>query len=163
MQKAKGFTLIELLVVIAIIGLLASIVLVSLNGARSKARDTNRRASLRQIATALEMYYNDNNTYPSTGSTWWGECDTFGSHPLSGATGYIPGLAPTYMSQLPIDPYGHNAYGVTNKCYVYRSNGTDYKFIVTPEATVPSSDPCYDSLRPGYACAIQTPGLAQTW
>jgi prepilin-type N-terminal cleavage/methylation domain-containing protein len=57
MKKSKGFTLIELLVVIAIIGILASIVLVSLNSARSKARDTRRVSDLRQVALALEMYY----------------------------------------------------------------------------------------------------------
>jgi prepilin-type N-terminal cleavage/methylation domain-containing protein len=62
----QGFTLIELLVVISIIGLLASVVLVSLNSARSKARDTKRKADLAQIAKALEFYYDQNNTYQVT-------------------------------------------------------------------------------------------------
>lgn len=67
-KNRKGFTLIELLVVIAIIGILASIVLVSLNSARAKARDAKRQADLKQVAVALELYYNSNNAYPATAS-----------------------------------------------------------------------------------------------
>lgn len=64
----KGFTLIELLVVIAVIGLLSSIVLVSLQGARSKARDVKRIAEVQQLMTALELFYDKNGAYPISGN-----------------------------------------------------------------------------------------------
>ena len=65
-KNQKGFTLIELLVVIAIIGILSTLSVLALNSARARARDAKRIADIRQIQTALEMYYNMNNEYPSS-------------------------------------------------------------------------------------------------
>ncbi|MDP3794953.1 MAG: prepilin-type N-terminal cleavage/methylation domain-containing protein [bacterium] len=85
MKRAnKGFTLIELLVVIAIIGILATIVLVSLGTARQRARDARRIADVRQIALALQLYHEDNGEYVDA----------------------LSELAPTYMKTVPTDPVG---------------------------------------------------------
>jgi len=65
MKGKKGFTLIELLITVAIIGLLSAVVLVSLNSARRGANDARRKADLKQIANALEMYYDTNSAYPT--------------------------------------------------------------------------------------------------
>jgi type II secretion system protein G len=66
MKNKKGFTLIELLVVIAIIGLLSTLAVVALNSARQKSRDSKRVADIKQIQTALELYFADSvNGYPS--------------------------------------------------------------------------------------------------
>jgi len=97
-KQNTGFTLIELLVVITIIGLLSTMVLVSLNTARMKARDVRRLADLRQVALALEMYYDDNTStgYPGdSGSNNWSELDS--------------ALKPDYMSSIPTDP-GNGSY-----------------------------------------------------
>jgi len=119
MRKRKGFTLIELLVVIAIIGLLSTLAVVSLNSARQKGRDAIRVSDVKQITTALEMYYQDAGSYPTDadGATLGDathECidsDGFAAATCDGAT--------VYMDAIPADP-GSNAYTYTSAA------GADY-------------------------------------
>ncbi len=111
----QGFTLIELLVVIAIIGMLSSVVLASLNGARVKARDARRLADLKQIQVALELYYSTVGTYPSG--------------PTTRATDDLTTpLTPTYISTLPKDPLYTGDSG-----YRYCANAGEYTLLVNLE------------------------------
>lgn len=107
MKNQKGFTLIELLVVIAIIGLLSTLAVVSLNGARSKARDARRTSDLRALQSAIELYKSDSNdAIFALPATWVALGTTLAN--------YLPGGAPT-------DP-STNKYFVcvntTNKTYL---------------------------------------------
>ncbi len=68
-RQGGGFTLIEMLVVLAMIGLLATIALVAVNGARMKTRDNKRVADLKQIQKAIELSYNSSTGYPLVAAT----------------------------------------------------------------------------------------------
>jgi type II secretion system protein G len=142
-MKRKSFTLIELLVVIAIIGLLSSIVLVSLNGVRARARDSIRMSTLKELQKAVELYYADNGSYPlsCTGSGQWGShAPNFGNCD----TNYIVGLS-NYIATLPIDP----KWDTGSVGYLYRSDGTNYTILAhVSMETVCGGDPSNSCNRP---------------
>lgn len=112
----QGFTLIELLVVIAVIGMIASIVLVSLGPARKKARDARRQADIKQINLAMEMCYDDS------------ACTGPEQHPDSAAGANNIDKIDTDSNPLyldtPVDPLNS-----CPQCY-YWTNGTNQHYCV---------------------------------
>lgn len=115
LRRNAGFTLIELLVVIAIIGILAAVVLVSLNSARAKSRDARRVSDIHQMQTALELYYNDCGGYPAALDT--------------AAAGTCPGM-PSFLATVPVAPTppAGNAY-----TYTQTGSGAGYTLVFTLE------------------------------
>ncbi len=65
----KGFSLVELLVVISIIAVLTAVTLPNFLGAREKARDSQRIQDLSSMKSALRIYYNEKQAYPTGTNT----------------------------------------------------------------------------------------------
>lgn len=112
-RSEEGFTLIEIMVVILILGLLATIVVQSLRGATDKAKHTKAQADIAELKTALDRYYLDNGSYPTTdqGLQALVHPPTTGTQPSNYETG-------GYIERLPHDPWGNP--------YVYQSDGNTY-------------------------------------
>ncbi len=144
-----------------------------------QTRDAQRVSDFQSLETALTAYRAQHGEYPRTSAPqyWHAACSgtaTWGlwSRGTSGANGWVPGLAPGFISVLPTDPKPNGA----NNCYLYRSNGTDYMLLAHKtieyftQATNPKPRPANDGIA-GDGCtenpyqnsyAVYTPG-AKCW
>jgi prepilin-type N-terminal cleavage/methylation domain-containing protein len=113
-SKKEGFTLIELLVVVAIIGVLASVVMVSLNSARAKGRDARRMSDIKQIQNAIELYISDYGEAPDIFAV---DYDKRAGNSNDWDT--LSTLLSPYIPQLPKDPCGASS---TSPCEVINGN-----------------------------------------
>ncbi|MFA5184462.1 MAG: type II secretion system protein [Patescibacteria group bacterium] len=145
-----GFTLVELIVVIAIIGLLSSLSIVGLNSAREKAKITRRLADMKQIQTALEVYYDIYGYYPPPNNnddncSGW---DT-GNKDHELLAGYLPGImniVPGDQDTTGCNGYNYYRYGTGNygcnsargAYYVLGIRGTGKTYPTSPGWTCPN-------------------------
>jgi general secretion pathway protein G len=133
-ERERGFTLIELLVAISIIGLLSSIVLVSMKSAREKANVARVKTDLEQIYKAIMFLEDDTNQRPGgyTTSGCYREGVVANGNGIQvgsvnagivQADGRFSGWNGPYMSANPIDPWG-NQYIYDS---LYRCTGGEYE------------------------------------
>jgi type IV pilus assembly protein PilA len=64
--SARGFSLVELLVVVAILGLLAAFAIPQFMSYRASAVDSQMKGDLKNAALAMESYFAEKKTYPTS-------------------------------------------------------------------------------------------------
>jgi general secretion pathway protein G len=105
-QRTAGFTLIELMIVIAILGLMAYMVAPRLMGVMGKAKPKIAQADIKNLETALDLFYLDVGRYPS---------EEEGLKVLYQRPDNVPNWGGPYLKKPPKDPWGRD--------YVYKFPG----------------------------------------
>lgn len=111
----RGFTLIELLITIAIVGVLSTFGLITYQGISGRARDNVRKTDIRNLAVALEIYYQQNRQYIGTAQAD-GSCATSFDE-------FYNRIAPKINGPVPTDPKEPNPrylYTAEKKCQSFR-------------------------------------------
>lgn len=125
--RRRGFTMIEIMVTISVIGILASIVTISIAGSLKSARDYQRSSRIAVISESLEKYYLQNGEYPACAELT-AEPDTVSSNVLKGIS----------IDALAVPGAGRGANSITClpaavNTYQYDSDGTKYTLFYVKE------------------------------
>lgn len=150
LKNNQGFTLLELLVVISIIGLLGTLGMVALSTSRVKARDAKRLVDIRQVRTALNLYYDENDNYPV------GDGDGCGGWDVGNQTiPFLDGVLTGYLAEPPEDV---NATGNCDGYRYYRYSAGSYgcpavkgEYFVLGITDLEGESGNHDS-SPGWSC-----------
>tara|TARA_Y100000310_G_C20557120_1_gene751125 strand:- start:229 stop:618 length:390 start_codon:yes stop_codon:yes gene_type:complete len=97
--KNKGFTLVELIVVITIIMLVTAVGVISFTGINKRSRDSRRLSDLKKVSIALEIYRQENGSYPDDGD--------------------LDDLESDYIDAIPTDPKSFSYYYDQTSDYTY--------------------------------------------
>ena len=126
-REESGFTLIELLVVIVILGILATIVVINVTGAATKAKQSSFKTTLATLQTASDEYYFDSTAYAVVGSTPTQPTNSAASAIVDPTASPTNNLHPMYLHTNP-DVNGNDTgitalAGTSNLYYGVTSNG----------------------------------------
>lgn len=161
MNRKQGFTLIELLVVMALLAILLGIGAGAFTSSMKKGRDNTRKANLRAIASALEMYYNDKGKYPVGENGGIKGCGTDTVRTICPAANgafqdETPSIPTMYMSKLPTDPVASQKY------YYVSADGKQYQIYAHLEN---SQDPAIDPniISESHDCATGAVPIVCNW
>jgi type IV pilus assembly protein PilA len=129
MQNRKGFTLIELLIVVVIIGILAAIAIPKFANTKEKAVLASMKSDLRNLVTAQEAYFSDNQTY----------APAIGAAQAAGVVAFVPSTNNTLtLSTVTAGGWAAEAANATlkgaiTKCGIYVGSGTAPNAVVKAE------------------------------
>jgi general secretion pathway protein G len=145
----KGFTIVEIIIVITVIGILATIAIVSYNGAQVRARNATRLNDMKAVEELLETYFAQHREYPKTTNnpqSNWKAIDVYTDKNCpngSSQADWVPGLADNL-------PQSDQSYAVgvdgAQGCYLYASNGSQYVLSAWNMISVPQNTTLYRRL-----------------
>lgn len=136
-NKQKGFTIVELLIVIVVIGILAAIAFVAYGNVTKKARDSERTADAKALASKAEEYYATNAVYPANAAA------LTGLQGLNAASKVSPnGVAVADCGSTlgtPSQTVGAGA-GNDRYCYILANGGAQFEIVYWNEAANTTSN-----------------------